>query len=76
MVAHRGRVGIALFRRADPAGAAGTGAAPAGRAFPLARLSQAVAFTLGVFAGSMLWWAVLTGVIAVTASKLSQPVLR
>ena len=43
---------------------------------PLSRLSQAAVFAGGVFAGSMLWWMVLTGVIAVTASKLSPSVLH
>ena len=43
---------------------------------PLLGLSQAGVFTFGVFAGSLLWWLALTGVLAVTASKLSPAVLR
>ena len=43
---------------------------------PLSRLSQATLFAGGVFTGSLLWWVVLTGVLAVTASKLSPSALR
>ncbi len=43
---------------------------------PLSRLSQAAVFAGGVFAGSLLWWVTLTGVLTVTAAKLSPAVLR
>jgi len=38
--------------------------------------AHAGVFAAGVFAGSLLWWIVLTAIVAVTASKLTPSVLR
>ncbi len=42
---------------------------------PLSTFARATQFALGVFAGSMLWWLALTGLLAVTRAKLSPKVL-
>jgi threonine/homoserine/homoserine lactone efflux protein len=43
---------------------------------PPAAASAAIVFATGVFAGSLIWWIMLTAIVAGTASKLSPPVLR
>lgn len=43
---------------------------------PLTASAHAAVFAAGVFAGSLLWWIVLTAVVAGTASKLSPSVLH
>ena len=41
----------------------------------LATVSQAVIFAAGVFAGSMLWWIILTAVISRTSALVKPPVM-
>lgn len=42
---------------------------------PLSSMLQAAGFSASVFAGSMLWWIVLTGVVARSAHALRPPVM-
>lgn len=42
---------------------------------PPAAASAAIVFATGVFAGSLIWWIVLTAVVEGSAAKLSPPVL-
>jgi threonine/homoserine/homoserine lactone efflux protein len=41
----------------------------------LARASQSVIFSTGVFAGSMLWWIILTTLVAKSAALMKPPVM-
>lgn len=41
-----------------------------------AAVSAACVFATGVFAGSLIWWIMLTAIVAGSAAKLSPPVLR
>ncbi|HXF17154.1 MAG TPA: LysE family transporter, partial [Burkholderiales bacterium] len=41
----------------------------------VALVSQAVTFAAGVFAGSMLWWALLTVVVSRSAAMFRPPVM-
>ena len=41
----------------------------------LARASQSVMFSTGVFAGSMLWWIILTTLVAKSAALMKPPVM-
>lgn len=43
---------------------------------PLVAAAHATVFAAGVFTGSLLWWIVLTAIVAGTASKLTPPMLR
>ncbi len=42
---------------------------------PLSTFAKATQFALGVFAGSMLWWLALTGLLAVTRARLAPPAM-
>ena len=42
---------------------------------PLSSTARSAGFAVGVFAGSMLWWIVLTGVVARSAHALQPPVV-
>jgi putative LysE/RhtB family amino acid efflux pump len=42
---------------------------------PLSSMLQAAGFSAGVFAGSMMWWVVLTSVVARSAHALQPPVM-
>ncbi len=42
---------------------------------PLSTFARATQFALGVFAGSMLWWLALTGLLAVTRARLAPPAM-